>query len=63
LARWRMGYTRETHKHIIQSPEPGSIILLCDRYDLPRAYQHLVLHCTELHLARLTIGLTEKYRD
>jgi ribonuclease HI len=63
VARWRMGYTRETHKHLLESPEPKTIIILCDKCDLPRTCQHLLLHCTEHNLARLTTGLTDKYRD
>jgi hypothetical protein len=36
VARWRMRYTRETYKHVLESPEPNAIMILCDKCNLPR---------------------------
>jgi hypothetical protein len=63
LGRWRMGYMRETHRYIIETPRAGRVYPLCEKCNLPRTSQHILLHCTENNTARLTTGLTENYKD
>jgi ribonuclease HI len=59
LARWRMGYTRETHKYLVEKTLPP----ICDTCNLPKTCQHILLHCSEYNMARLATGLTENYRN
>jgi ribonuclease HI len=63
LARWRMGYPRETRGHLIEPRGAGHRQPLCQTCDLPRTCQHILLHCTEHTTARLTTGLTDRYKN
>jgi ribonuclease HI len=63
LARWRMGYTRETRGYLIEPQGTNNSIPLCQTCNLPRTCQHILLHCTEHTIARRTTGLTDRYGD
>jgi hypothetical protein len=52
-----MGYTRETHRYIIETPRAG-LVLLYAKYS---ACQEQAT--TENITARLITGLTESYKD
>jgi len=59
LARWRMGYTKKTHKHIIEKTPPP----LCEQCNLTDTVDHILMHCEKYNIDRLTTGLTTNYRN
>jgi hypothetical protein len=60
LARWRMGYPRATRGHLIEPRGAGNRQPLCV---MPRTCQHILLHCTDYTTAKLTTGLTDRYKN
>jgi RNase H len=63
LARWKIGYPRETRGHLIEPRGAGNRQSLCQTFDLPRTCQHILLHYTEHTTARLITGLTDRYKN